>query len=249
MRFRHLASLALAGALLAACSQTPAPEQTFQVTPVPATPGSLPFVVTPEPGAYPSPGAAPGGYPAPGGATSAYPAPTVAAPSDATGRAQTALEALPLAQQAAREQFSPEATLYSIIPSQVMLRNLSGPPVLPGWFFKFRTAGSPREFIVQVVNGQLSGAIEIEPIEQPTPLEQAIPLDRVTVDSDDVFTTFQERAPSLNITVEDPKRFDLELVNLEGSSAPVWSVFDPMTETWIFSVDATTGEEVGNPRG
>jgi hypothetical protein len=161
----------------------------------------------------------------------------------------TVIDSLPGAQSAAKERFDPNAKLYAVLPSHAMILNLNSPPVLPGWFYKFKAEGSPREFIVQIVNGQISGTNEIEPIEPSKPLELPIDLAAVKITSDQVFASFQQKAPSLGLKVDDPKMYDLELVNLEGAGGPIWSVFDPTTYKWIYSVNATSGEEVPNPHG
>jgi hypothetical protein len=159
------------------------------------------------------------------------------------------LDSLPIAQNVAKERFDPTAKLYAVIPSRPMIINLNSPPVPPGWFYKFKVDGNPREFVIQIVNGQISGTNEIEPIEQTKPAEQPIDPAAIKITSDQVFTSFQQKAPSLGLTVSDPKSYDLELVNLQGSSGPIWSVFDPTTYKWLYAVSATSGEEVPNPRG
>jgi hypothetical protein len=241
-RYRYGVALALSALILSACSspQAQPTEMPFQTTPM---------VVTPSPAqgntdAYPYP------YPAPSVqavADPAYPGPE--GPVDTTGRAVQALAALPLALSDAQANFNPDAKLYAILPSQVMIINLGSPPVLPGWYYKFKVDGSPREYIVQVVNDVVTGTQEVEPIQPPDPPELEIDPATVTVDSDQVFASFAEKAPSLGITVDDPKGYDLELVNLEGGLGPVWSVFDPATQRWLYSVSGTSGAEVENPRG
>lgn len=258
MALRSLAASLLLAALLAACGG-PAPqepERPFQVTPAPATPGPSTFG-TPQAG-YPAPGAAPdapaqGGYPAPGAApgaaaSDAYPAPGAAA-EDTFGRAETALAGVEAAESVAQSDFSPEARLIAVMPSRVMIGNLGGPPVQLGWFYKFKTEGSPREFIVQVVDGVVTGAVETEPIQEPQPAELPIALDQVAVDSDLVYEQLEQRAGELGVSVTDAREFDLELINLDGAAGPVWSVFDPNGTRWLFSLDAGSGDDAPNPRG
>jgi hypothetical protein len=254
MRFRLLLGVALSATLLAGCSQPqaaqPTPERPFQVTPVPATTGPVPGFNPPS-GAYPAPGAE-GAYPAPGAegsSSDAYPAPSLDPTAQAAqGRTQSALTNLKFAQDIAKEQFSSDAQLYAILPSQVMIANLGNPPVLLGWFYKFKAEGSPREFIVQINDGEVTGSLETEVINPPSPLEQAIPLDTVTVDSDQVFAQLEQRASQLGVS-GDLRLFDLELVNLQGSPGPIWNVFEPTTGRWLFALNATNGEEASNPRG
>lgn len=248
MAFRSLTASLLLAALLVACGQ-PAPqaERPFQVTPAPATPGPGTFGTNGDQGgAYPAPTAGAAGYPAPSGGDSAYPEPSTA--EETFGRAQSALASLPVAEAVAKADFSPEARLIALMPSRVMIRNLGGPPVKLGWFYTFKAEGSPREYVVQVADGVVIGSVETEPIEPPQPITLAIPLDKVTVDSDQVYALLEQRAGALGVTVTDPRSFDLELVNLEGSSGPIWSVYDPDSSRWLLSVDAASGKEVPNPR-
>jgi hypothetical protein len=240
MRFRFGAALALSSLVLAACAASQPAQPTampFQTTPVAVTPTTQAAT-----GAYP--------YPAPPAANTtdqAYPGPATS--RDPQGRALSALAALPLAQKDAQANFDPNAKLYAILPSQAMIQNLGSLPVAPGWFYKFKLDGSAREYIVQVVDNQVTGTREIEPIQAPKPLELQIDPASVKIDSDQVFASFKEKAPSLSLSVDDPKKYDLELINLEGGSGPVWSVFDPGKHTWLYSVSATSGSEVSNPRG
>ncbi|WP_129629191.1 hypothetical protein [Candidatus Oscillochloris fontis] len=119
---------------------------------------------------------------------------------------------------------------------------------MSGWFFKFKVEGTSREFYVQVIDGQVSGTTEAEPVVPTIPQELPIDMALVQVTSDQVFARFLEKAPALGLTVSDPTSYDLELVHLEGKSNPIWSVVDPTTLVWLYSLDANTGEEVPNPR-
>ncbi|MEI7643891.1 MAG: hypothetical protein WCJ55_06390 [Chloroflexales bacterium] len=243
MRYRLGASLLLSALVLAGCGGGPqaqtTPTMPYQVTPIVVTPtpagGS-----TPVSGAYPAPAAQPT-------ANAAYPVP--AGPVDPQGRLIGAIDSIAIAQSVTQTKFDPNAKLYAIVPSHVMILNLGSPPVLPGWFYRFKVAGSPREFIVQVVNDNVTGTTEVEPIEQSKPLELPIDLTAIKITSDQVFASFTQKAPSLGLKVDDLKSYDLELVNLEGTSGPIWNVFDPTTFKWVYAVSATSGAEVPNPRG
>ncbi len=238
------ASLLLSALLLSGCSGGPqaqtTPTMPYQVTPVVVT-------VTPVSAASDTTGAYPAPSYAPATVNPAYPAPV--GPTDPQGRSVMVLDSLAVAQNVAKDRFNPNAQLYAVLPSRPMIRNLSSPPVLPGWFFKFKVAGSPREFIIQTVNGQISGTTEIELVEPLKPAELPIDVTTVKITSDQVFDSFKQKAPSLGLKVDDPKSYDLELVNLEGANGPIWSVFDPTTFAWIYSVNATSGAEVPNPHG
>ncbi|NTV63467.1 MAG: hypothetical protein HGA65_08015 [Oscillochloris sp.] len=148
----------------------------------------------------------------------------------------------------AQANFSPNVKLYALVPSQIMQRNLGQLPVMPGWFFKFKVEGLPREYIVLVINGQSAGVTEAEPVVQVLPLDLPIDMSAVKISSDQVLAGFLKKAPELGLTVTDPFTYDLELVNLEGQSGPVWSVYDPISLKWLYAMSATTGEELPNPR-
>lgn len=244
-----LAVALLLAALLSACG-APTQDQVerpFQVTPAPATPDPNVFGGG-QGNPYPDPASGSGGYPAPEGQSSGYPAPGTPAP-ETFGRTDAAIASLPLAEEVARTDFAESSTLIAVLPSRVMIANIGGPPVEPGWFYKFKTEGSEREYIVQVVDGVATGSVETQPIQPPNPAELPLPLDRITVDSDKVYELFAQRAPQLGVTLTDPRAFDLELIYLEGTAGPIWSVYNPEGFSWLMSVDATTGQEVPNPRG
>jgi hypothetical protein len=191
------------------------------------TPDGYPVAVTNDPVS--------GGYPAPAG--------TVVGQS-VDGRSQTAVSAYEIALSVALDEFTPDAYLHTIAPSNIMLSNLGNPPVLPGWFFIFKRPDSRRELIVQVVDTIVTGTTLTESVSdiQPTPLP--IDMSQVVLDSDDVFTRFDEVGGR-----QEGVPYDLELIYLTGSDAPVWSVVDPFTQQWIVSFNAITGEEVPNPYG
>jgi len=176
----------------------------------------------------------------------AYPGPQATAVSSADGRSQSVLQSYESALQLARAQYDPGAEMYGVVPSEIAIGNLGGPPVAPGWFYKFKRQGSRREFIVQVVDGQVTGSMTAEPIEEPTPAELPIDVSQIKIDSDQVFAMFKERAPELGITPGDTV-YDLELVSLAGKNGPTWSVVDPMTKKWVFSVNAVSGEPAADP--
>lgn len=237
--YRLRVAMLFAVFILTACSSSQPPALPYQVTPVAATPDyaasggtaypypypMVPFSMTPQP---------------------AYPAP--AQSSSPHGRATSVADSLLVAEAIAVGSFNPNVKLYAVVPSQIMLRNIGSPPVLPGWFFKFKVEGAAREFFVQVVDGQASGTTEAEPVEQPNPQELPIDMTLVKITSDQVLASFLQKAPSLGLTVDDPLTYDLELVSLQGRNGPIWSVVDPMTFKWLYSVNATTGEEVSDPR-
>ncbi len=236
MRFLVFRGLALVTLLvLPACTTTPAPAQQS-------------IVVTPEPGApvFTPPDQNASAYPAPAQTDDAYPGPQTTVVSSSNGRSQSVLQSYEPALQLARTQLSPDAQLYGVVPSTIAIGNLGGPPVVPGWFYKFKREGSRREFIVQVVDGRVTGSTTAESIEEPTPAELPIDVSQIKIDSDQVFALFKERAPELGITPGDTV-YDLELVSLAGKNGPTWSVVDPASKKWLFSVNAVSGEPAANP--
>ncbi len=220
-------------------------------------PAEQQFVVTPEPGvpafqaatAESATAAAASGTGYPGTAvaeTTGYPGATAGSQNSVDGRSQTALESYELAEQTAKNDYSPEAELYAIVPSEIMITNLGGPPVLPGWFYKFKTPGSRREFIVQIVDGTVTGTTTAESLAETEPAELQLDLSDVKLDSPAVFEQFNKFATERNLETEG-KIYDLELINPEGKGGPIWSVVDPGTKQWLYSVSAANGAEVPNP--
>lgn len=242
--------------LLAGCGSRSIPDQP-----------ELEFSVTPEPGGQPvfsQPGnvneSVAEGYPAPSNGESGYPGPLSNAPNGENGtgypapisphsqdgRLLTALQSYELAYPVAQSEFSTDAYLVEIVPSHIMLRNLGNPPVLPGWFFKFKKPDSRREFIVQVVDEIITGTTLTESAMDVTLPPQPIDVSQIVLDSPDVLNKFKEIGSARGVWSESIA-YDLALVHLEGTDGPVWSVVDPITFDWLFSVDAITGEEVENP--
>lgn len=218
--------------------------------------------------AYPTPGdGATAGTDGEGGDTGdeayPYPAPTPLPPfypypeppdlpeleGSREGRSLTALEASEIAADYARSEYDPDAQFFMVIPSSVMLRNLGSPPVAPGWFFKFKTdEESLGEFIVQVTDETISGSTNVAALVALDPLELPVDRDEVTVDSNDVFAQFDEVAAEREIPTSREKLYDLELVYLANADEPVWSVVDPETLEWLYTISAITGEEVDYTR-
>ena len=231
--------------LLAACADPPVAEERFVVTPEPGLP-AFTEPATPSGTDYPAPPTSGTGYPAPATAGTGYPGPTTTSSNSADGRSESALTSYERAAEVARNEYDPEAQLYGIVPSGIMLTNLGNPPVLPGWFYKFKREGSRREFIVQVVDEVVTGTTIAEPMQELQPAELPIDLSQVKIDSPQVLEQFEAVAAERNLQT-DGVSYDLELVSLEGSSGPVWSVVDPATKEWLYSISAANGNEVPNP--
>lgn len=216
----------------------PAAEDGTDGSDTPPQPGDenypAPPTAIPAADAVPYPEAEAGTYPEPGAGANA-PSPD--------GRSLTALEAHDIALDVAQRQFDPEAQLYTIVPSTVMLNNLGGPPVAPGWFYKFKTdPDSLNEYVIQVVDDGTTGALEVSAISPLPELELPLDLDQIELDSDEVFAQFEEYAAAEGIPTEDVI-YDLELVYLDNADEPFWSVVDPETLEWLYTISAVTGEE------
>lgn len=210
----------------------------------------LEFSTTPEEGGSPQFLTTPEGYPVVVGdepVIEGYPGPagTVIGQS-VDGRSETALAAYELAYAVAVSEFTPEAYLHTISPSHIMLSNLGNPPVLPGWFYIFKRPDSRRELVVQVVDAQVTGTTLTESVSDIQPAPLPIDVSQLTLDSDDVFTLFNEIGGSRGLVQADVP-YDLELIYLTGNEAPIWSVVDPFTQQWVISFNAITGEEAPNP--
>jgi hypothetical protein len=258
MKYTFVLMCLLLSLVLGGCSNQAPAEPQYSVTPEPGgqpafTQPTIVVNVQPEgsdSGAYPAPATTDStAYPGPATTDSTgYPGPQPTQSGSADGRAQTALEAYQLALETSKKNFGPDAELYAIAPSSIMIGNLGGVPVLPGWFYKFKNAGSRREYIVQIVDARVSGTTTAESIQDPTPKELAIDMSQVKIDSTQVLEQFKAYAAEKNIPTEGVT-FDLELVNLEGAGGPTWSVVDPNQRLWLYTVSAANGNVVANPRG
>ncbi len=211
---------------------------------------NLQFSVTPEEGTGPQFLVTPDAYPVEPSdelVTQGYPGPpgTIVGQS-VDGRSQTAVAAYELALAVARDEFSPDAYLHTIAPSNIMLSNLGNPPVLPGWFYIFKRPDSRRELIVQVVDTFVTGTTLTESVSDIKPAPLPIDMGQIALDSDKIFARFNEVGSARGL-VQEGVTYDLELIYLSGNDAPVWSIVDPISQEWILSFNATTGEEVSNP--
>ncbi|MEI7768748.1 MAG: hypothetical protein WCI67_02110 [Chloroflexales bacterium] len=236
---RMSVTLALAGALLiAACSNKPA-DLPYKTTAIPVTP-----TVAQAP-------AASGGYPAPAANANdtGYPAPPAqAAGATDEGRSQTVFQSYQAALTWATQNFGPDAQLYEVVPSRVMLANLGNPPTALGWFYKFRAASKQGDdLFVQVVNGQFSGSRVLSPLGEVPKPELPIEISKLTIDSSKALEIFAQRGPAMGVTVDPHATYDLHLINLQGTPGPIWSVLSPKDSTPILWIDASTGGEASDP--
>ena len=173
---------------------------------------------------------------------------TIYLPDD--GRGTTAFEAYPAAEMKARE-WNSEALLYQIPVSRIMEINLGIPLGIPGWFFMFRVPDSPLEYYVKVVQGQVVGATEAQPILLGTPLYEYLPIDLadISLDSDDLLRLFMAYGGKEYVASHPGWQIDYRLVHLKGQAHPIWSLFDVsnLDQPALFNVDAVTLEIVKDP--
>ncbi|MCA9917143.1 MAG: hypothetical protein KC445_04285 [Anaerolineales bacterium] len=222
--------------LLGACAAAPEETPDLEFSTTPESGGAPEFLAEATPEGYPvsSPVETPDdGYPGPAESGIAL---------SADGRSQTAVTAYQTALAVAQEEFSPDAYLHTIAPSNIMLSNLGNPPVLPGWFFIFKRPESRRELIVQVVDDLVTGTTLTESVSDIQPAPMPVDMSLVNLDSDEIFARFEASGSQ-----QEGIPYDLELIYLTGSEAPIWSVVDPFTQQWVASYNASTGEEAPNP--
>jgi len=168
------------------------------------------------------------------------------------GRRQTAFEAYPAAYAKAKLWRS-EAILYQIAVTRIMEINLGLPPSAPGWFFMFRVPDQTIEYYVKVVDGQVIGATETQPILAEKLPYKYLPIDlkRLTLDSRDVLRSYLEHGGEEYIATHPKMELDYRLVHLEGQPNPVWSLFDvsdlSQNAVPIFNVDAVTSDVTEDP--
>jgi len=121
-----------------------------------------------------------------------------------------------------------------------------GSTVAPGWFYRFKIPGSRKEYVVQVVDSVVAGATVAEAVVDVKPLE--LPIDPLVVklDSIQVMQQFLQYAKQRGMKT-DGIDFDLELISPQGGKGPVWSVVDPTSFEWLYSVSGLDGTEAANP--
>jgi hypothetical protein len=101
---------------------------------------------------------------------------------------------------------------------------------------------------VFVDRGEVEGSTEAQPILiEPLPYEY-LPLDveQIKVDSPQILKIY--RANGGEAKLQENVWLDYRLVHVKGTPNPVWSLFDAQDlKTPLLSVDAKTGEVVGDP--
>jgi hypothetical protein len=199
------------------------------------------------------------GSPYPSSADDSYPAP------DKVSNAQTqnsavdhyvyedfpAFQALPIALAKAQE-WRKDAVLYQIPRLRQMEKNLSLPQGPLGWFFLFKDPGNPDlEYYVEVIDGSVSGATEVQQIIFGEPPYKFSPIDnsKPVLDSPDVLKIFFEDQGKKYIEGKGRVELELRLVFLEGMDNPVWSIFNPeqIEDPPLMNIDAVTGETTEDP--
>lgn len=168
---------------------------------------------------------------------------------------ESALTAYPVAQARAR-QWRDGALLYEISPRVQMAANLGLPVITSGWFFMFKEPGGPVEFYVYIVEGEVSGFTEAQPIlaEQLPYARLAIEVDELRLDSTDALaallsTDDGQRWAAARADTGIPTRLDFRLVHLQGQPDPIWTVFSAESDRLdpLYHVNAITGVEAADP--
>lgn len=161
--------------------------------------------------------------------------------------------AYPVAEARARE-WSDVAVLHQIAPVSLMGQNLGIPSLMSGWFFMFQEPGSPVEFYIYVLDGQISGFTEAQAIlgEQLPYRYGPIDIDALALDSTDVLAAFlaTDRGKSWADAAQvSPIQLDYRLVHLEGQRDPVWTLFSVQGGRLeaLIHLNAISGAEVSDP--
>lgn len=95
---------------------------------------------------------------------------------------------------------------------------------------------------MQVVDDLVTGTTLTESVSDIQPAPMPVDMSLVNLDSDEIFARFEASGSQ-----QEGIPYDLELIYLTGSQAPIWSVVDPFTQQWVASYNASTGEEAPNP--
>lgn len=170
-------------------------------------------------------------------------------PSD--GRQQTALAAYTVAEPVAK-RWNKQALLYQIPPTRIMEMNLGIPAGIAGWFFMFKSPDSPVEYYINIVDGNVFGITEAQPILVQELPYKLMPIDtnKLVLDSDDVLKLFMESPGGVEyLNTHSQIQIDYRLVHLEGYPNPIWTLFDVSggVNTLLFNVDSVTGLPVEDP--
>jgi hypothetical protein len=139
---------------------------------------------------------------------------------------------------------------YGIVPTAIMESNLGIPSMGRGWFFQFGLGDSTVEYYVFVDRGEVGGSTEAQPILiEPLPYELlSIGLEEIKVDSPQVLERYKENGGKAYLESHPNVTLDYRLLHVKGTPNPVWSLFDAQDlKTPLLSVDAKTGEVVGDP--
>ena len=165
------------------------------------------------------------------------------------GRDVSALGSFGIAQERAK-QWNAKSVWHGIMPTSMMEKNLGIPAMGRGWFFRFGQEENTLEYYVLVDNLKIRGTTEAQPIlVEPLPYELlSIGLEEIKVDSPQVLERYKENGGKAYLESHPNATLDYRLLHVKGTPNPVWSLFDAQDlKTPLLSVDAKTGEVVGDP--
>lgn len=235
---RSVMQIGLFGTMLvlacSACGRAWPTEQTLTAPTALETPAAGPVQPTPTLGASPSPEVTV----------------TISHGSLDKHRLQTAREAFGVAQGAA-QAWQQDAIWYGVMPSSSLERTLALPMAQPGWVFRFGAPDSEKEYIVQVVEGEIAGRMELRVPEYIEPsLAHLNPLDPTWAELSDNSALVEEYArQDNNVFVRFPDMsLDYRLVHPRKCEHPVWTLFDArhLAEP-LFVMDASTRKALVDP--
>lgn len=156
----------------------------------------------------------------------------------------------PLARPLARA-WHPDAVWYGIAPFTSLEWAIALPADQPAWVYRFGTPDGAREYLVQIIDGQVTGAMEFPFPDYIEPgLQRLEPIDAEAeglLDSESVRAVYL--AQEGNLLAEYPDMLlDYRLAHLRECGRPVWMLIDAarLAEP-IFVMDAQSGEVVTDP--
>ena len=157
----------------------------------------------------------------------------------------TLLESYPLALEFAKEKWGEGVTLYAVPSTASMELNLGHPMNPFGWYFMFKTEGSPLEYYVYVDFGEVMGFTEAQQVvAEDTVLPNFHPL----VALEELITpeeAIQVVTKSLGLEGEE-ENYTPMLDHPVEAPNPIYKIYDMRlvkSDTLVvYSVDAKTGE-------
>lgn len=195
----------------------------------------------------------------PAGSEEEYPSPGVGIATEGSSEdyfvfpTVTAFQELPVAEQEAKK-WKPNASLVQIPRLRQMETNIGLPKGPNGWFYTFvdTNSGSSVELYIEVIDGKMAGKTEVQQLfKGGNPPYKLLPIDssKKLLDSNEAFQIFLDNMGNDYVKGRGQVEIDLQLVYLEGTQNPIWSIFDTadLSSPPLISIDAVTGELVNDP--